>query len=78
MIQVLEKAYELGVTHFDTAEMYAGKNAAGEDRHNEVLVGKFLKKVGRDKVSSSKLHCVLQQTMTIKDLKESRVWYPCR
>ena len=48
--QVLEKAYELGITHFDTAEIYTGKNAAGEERHNEVLVGKFLKKVGRDKV----------------------------
>lgn len=50
-VKVLEKAYELGVTHFDSAEMYAGKNAAGEDRHNEVLLGKFLKKVGRDKVT---------------------------
>jgi aryl-alcohol dehydrogenase-like predicted oxidoreductase len=25
-LQVLEKAYELGVTHFDTAKIYAGKN----------------------------------------------------
>eukprot|EP00928_Gymnodinium_smaydae_P088277 TRINITY_DN72390_c0_g1_i1.p1 TRINITY_DN72390_c0_g1~~TRINITY_DN72390_c0_g1_i1.p1 ORF type:complete len:355 (-),score=85.48 TRINITY_DN72390_c0_g1_i1:181-1245(-) len=50
-IKVLEKAVELGVTHFDTAEIYAGKNAAGEDKHNEVLVGKFLEKVGRDKVT---------------------------
>jgi aryl-alcohol dehydrogenase-like predicted oxidoreductase len=51
-LQVLEKAYELGVTHFDTAEVYAGKNKLGEDRHNEALVGQFLKKVGRDKVTS--------------------------
>ena len=50
-LKVLEKAYELGVTHFDTAEIYAGKNKAGEDRHNEALVGQFLKKVGRDKVT---------------------------
>ena len=50
-VKVLEKSFEFGVTHFDTAEIYAGKNAAGEDRHNEVLVGQFLKKVGRDKVT---------------------------
>jgi len=50
-IKVLEKALELGVTHFDTAEIYVGKNAAGEESHNEVLVGKFLNKVGRDKVT---------------------------
>ena len=41
----------LGVPYFDTAEIYAGKNKAGEDRHNEALVGHFLKKVGRDKVT---------------------------
>ena len=29
----------LGVPYFDTAEIYAGKNKAGEDRHNEALVG---------------------------------------
>lgn len=50
-VAVLEKAYSLGVTHFDTAEIYAGKNAAGEDKHNEALVGQFLKKVGRDNVT---------------------------
>jgi len=50
-IKVLKKAFELGVTHFDSAEAYSGKNAAGEDRHNEVLLGKFLKEVGRNKVT---------------------------
>mmetsp|Transcript_90186 Transcript_90186/g.263736 ORF Transcript_90186/g.263736 Transcript_90186/m.263736 type:complete len:396 (-) Transcript_90186:104-1291(-) len=50
-VKLLEKAFELGVTHFDSAEIYAGKNAAGEDRHNETLVGAFLKKVGRDQVT---------------------------
>eukprot|EP00286_Rhodomonas_abbreviata_P009127 CAMPEP_0181320240 /NCGR_PEP_ID=MMETSP1101-20121128/18011_1 /TAXON_ID=46948 /ORGANISM="Rhodomonas abbreviata, Strain Caron Lab Isolate" /LENGTH=347 /DNA_ID=CAMNT_0023427917 /DNA_START=134 /DNA_END=1177 /DNA_ORIENTATION=- len=50
-VKVLEKAYELGVTHFDSAEMYAGKKKSGEDLHNETVLGTFLKKVGRDKVT---------------------------
>jgi len=50
-VAILEHAFALGVTHFDTAEVYTGKNAAGEDKHNEALVGAFLKKVGRDKVT---------------------------
>mmetsp|Transcript_36901 Transcript_36901/g.80953 ORF Transcript_36901/g.80953 Transcript_36901/m.80953 type:complete len:352 (-) Transcript_36901:132-1187(-) len=50
-VAVLEAAFKLGVTHFDSAEMYVGKNAAGEERYNEALVGAFLKKVGRDKVT---------------------------
>lgn len=40
---VLRKAFDLGVRHFDTAEVYAGKNAAGEPVHNEQVVGAWLK-----------------------------------
>jgi aryl-alcohol dehydrogenase-like predicted oxidoreductase len=41
-VKVIRKAFDLGVTFFDTADMYG----VG---HNEVLVGQALKKV-RDKV----------------------------
>jgi aryl-alcohol dehydrogenase-like predicted oxidoreductase len=50
-LAVLQKALELGVTHFDTAEAYSGKDAAGNDKHNEELLGKFIAKVGREKVT---------------------------
>jgi len=50
-VAVLEKALELGVTHFDTAEMYRGQDAEGNDKINEELVGKFAAKVGRDKIT---------------------------
>ena len=41
--QILNTAFANGIRHFDTAEVYAGKNAAGEDKHNEVCVGAWLK-----------------------------------
>jgi aryl-alcohol dehydrogenase-like predicted oxidoreductase len=39
----LRKAYELGINHFDTADVYG-------DGHSERLVGKFLKEVPREKI----------------------------
>jgi aryl-alcohol dehydrogenase-like predicted oxidoreductase len=42
--KVLEAAYECGVRHFDTAEIYAGKDSEGNPKHNEVAVGMFVKK----------------------------------
>jgi len=39
----LKKAFELGINHFDSADVYG-------DGHSEVLVGQFLKTVPRDKV----------------------------
>jgi len=50
-VAVLERALELGVTHFDTAEAYRGKDAEGNDKINEELVGMFADKVGRDKIT---------------------------
>lgn len=50
-IALMERAFELGVTHFDTAERYAGKDAEGNIKHNEEVVGKFAAKVGREKVT---------------------------
>jgi aryl-alcohol dehydrogenase-like predicted oxidoreductase len=50
-MEVLQKAFELGVTHFDTAEMYQGKDAEGNHKYNEEIVGKFAAQVGRDKVT---------------------------
>ena len=38
---VLEKAFEAGYTHFDTADMY-GKG------HNEELIGKFISRIGKN------------------------------
>lgn len=50
-LAILERAVELGVTHFDTAEMYRGQDAAGNTKVNEEVVGKFLAKVGKDKIT---------------------------
>lgn len=50
-LEVLQKAFDLGVTHFDSAEMYAGQDKAGNPKHNEELLGKFISKVGRDKIT---------------------------
>lgn len=50
-VAVLEKAYEGGVTHFDSAEVYAGKDASDNPKHTDEFVGKFLKKIARDKVT---------------------------
>lgn len=50
-LEVLQKAFDMGVTHFDSAEIYAGQDKAGNPKHNEELLGKFIKKVGRDKIS---------------------------
>ena len=40
----------LGVTHFDTAELYHTKMEDGSIKWNEELVGKFLAKLGPAKV----------------------------
>lgn len=48
---VMEKAYELGVTHFDSAEVYTAQDANGNTVTNEERVGKFAAKIGRDKVT---------------------------
>jgi len=50
---VLEKAFELGVTHFDSAEVYTGKDDDGNEVYNEERIGMFANKVGRDKVTVS-------------------------
>lgn len=39
-------AYELGVTHWDTAEIYQGKDAEGNTIFNETVVGKGIAAVG--------------------------------
>ena len=39
----LHRAFELGITHFDTADVYG-------DGHSERMLGKFLKDVPRDKI----------------------------
>lgn len=39
----LRRAHELGITHFDTADVYG-------DGHSEVLIGEFLREVPRDQL----------------------------
>ena len=46
---MIRKAYEMGYTFFDTAEVYTGINADGTTSYNEELVGEALRPV-RDKV----------------------------
>lgn len=48
-IGVIRRAYEMGYTFFDTAEVYVGINVDGSASNNEELVGEALKDV-RDKV----------------------------
>eukprot|EP00931_Biecheleriopsis_adriatica_P057401 TRINITY_DN34044_c0_g1_i1.p1 TRINITY_DN34044_c0_g1~~TRINITY_DN34044_c0_g1_i1.p1 ORF type:complete len:377 (+),score=88.70 TRINITY_DN34044_c0_g1_i1:130-1131(+) len=50
-VGIMEKAFEGGVTHFDSAEVYAGKDADNNPKTTDEFVGKFLKKVGREKVT---------------------------
>lgn len=78
---VLEKAFDLGVTHFDTAEAYQGKDKAGNHKYNEEIVGKFANKVGRDKVtvatkywpSPEKAECSPEQVRTSLDASLKRL-----
>ncbi len=46
---MIRKAYDMGYTFFDTAEVYTGINADGTTSYNEELVGEALRSV-RDKV----------------------------
>lgn len=48
-VAVMQKAFDLGVTMFDTAEVYVQK-IGDKKYYNEELVGKFAAKVGRDKI----------------------------
>eukprot|EP00667_Euglena_gracilis_P014902 EG_transcript_15485 len=53
-IALLQQVYELGVRHFETAELYRSGNPfespTPETQFNEVVVGKFAQKVGRTNV----------------------------
>merc|ERR1719444_205820 len=48
-IAVMQRAFDLGVTHIETAEIYATK-VGDTTLYNEEVVGKFAAKVGRDKI----------------------------
>eukprot|EP00924_Labyrinthula_sp_SR-Ha-C_P002453 augustus_masked-scaffold_16-processed-gene-5.1-mRNA-1 protein AED:0.10 eAED:0.10 QI:0/0/0/1/1/1/2/0/713 len=41
-LKILQTAFNSGVRHFDTAQCYFRENLAGEIKHNEALLGKFL------------------------------------
>ena len=42
-LEVLKTAYKAGIRHFDTAQVYQGKDSNGVLKYNEELLGKFLK-----------------------------------
>lgn len=53
-IELLVQVYSSGVTHFDTAEMYrSGRplKPTPDTQYSEVILGKFLKRVGRENVT---------------------------
>eukprot|EP00747_Dinoflagellata_sp_TGD_P183240 gnl/TRDRNA2_/TRDRNA2_37982_c0_seq1.p1 gnl/TRDRNA2_/TRDRNA2_37982_c0~~gnl/TRDRNA2_/TRDRNA2_37982_c0_seq1.p1 ORF type:complete len:349 (+),score=74.01 gnl/TRDRNA2_/TRDRNA2_37982_c0_seq1:77-1123(+) len=50
-VAILQKAYDGGVTHFDSAEMYTGQDANGNPKSTDEYLGMFMKKVGRDKIT---------------------------
>jgi len=84
-LEVLQKAYDLGVTHFDTAEMYTGKDEDGNTLYNETLVGKFAAKVGKDKISVAtkyfptpdKAECTEEQVRSSLDASLKNLGYDC-
>lgn len=47
-IEVLRGAFDLGVRHFDTAQVYARKDKDGTMHYNEELIGKFLATLSED------------------------------
>eukprot|EP00746_Dinoflagellata_sp_MGD_P068587 gnl/MRDRNA2_/MRDRNA2_28207_c0_seq2.p1 gnl/MRDRNA2_/MRDRNA2_28207_c0~~gnl/MRDRNA2_/MRDRNA2_28207_c0_seq2.p1 ORF type:complete len:363 (-),score=85.85 gnl/MRDRNA2_/MRDRNA2_28207_c0_seq2:254-1342(-) len=50
-VGILEQAYAGGITHFDSAEVYQGKDSEGNPKNTDEFCGKFLKKVGRKNVT---------------------------
>lgn len=50
-VALLKKAYELGVTHYDSAELYTGKDDEGNTVYSEEMVGRFAAEVGKDNVT---------------------------
>lgn len=54
MIRLIRSAFEMGVTFFDTAECYVGKDGEGRTVYNESLVGKALKPFRSEVVLASK------------------------
>lgn len=51
-LEVLREAYDRGVRHFDTAQVYASKDKNGTTHYNEELVGKFLKSLSAEERES--------------------------
>jgi aryl-alcohol dehydrogenase-like predicted oxidoreductase len=84
-IEVLQKAYDLGVTHYDTAEYYFS-TVDGVTKYNEELIGKFLAKVGRDKVTVAtkyfpspgpKMECTVEEVRKSLDESLKRLGVDC-
>ena len=48
-VKMIQKAFDMGYTFFDTAECYTGENSDGSTSYNEELAGEALKDV-RNKV----------------------------
>jgi aryl-alcohol dehydrogenase-like predicted oxidoreductase len=84
-VAVMERAYELGVTHFDTAEAYQGDDPDGTKRYNEEVVGKFAAKVGKDKITiatkyfpgEDRAQCTPEQVRSALDGSLKRLGLDC-
>lgn len=84
-LQVLRRAFDLGVTHFDTAEAYQGKDADGNNKFNEEIVGKFAAHVGKDNITiatkyfpgGEKSECTPEQVRTSLDDSLKRLGIEC-
>eukprot|EP00746_Dinoflagellata_sp_MGD_P003998 gnl/MRDRNA2_/MRDRNA2_107740_c0_seq1.p1 gnl/MRDRNA2_/MRDRNA2_107740_c0~~gnl/MRDRNA2_/MRDRNA2_107740_c0_seq1.p1 ORF type:complete len:387 (+),score=82.33 gnl/MRDRNA2_/MRDRNA2_107740_c0_seq1:184-1344(+) len=49
-VQLMKHAFDEGVTHFDTAEVYTSKSEEGQTIYNETVVGKAIQVMGRENV----------------------------
>eukprot|EP00416_Gambierdiscus_australes_P037974 CAMPEP_0171094566 /NCGR_PEP_ID=MMETSP0766_2-20121228/41582_1 /TAXON_ID=439317 /ORGANISM="Gambierdiscus australes, Strain CAWD 149" /LENGTH=344 /DNA_ID=CAMNT_0011553235 /DNA_START=59 /DNA_END=1093 /DNA_ORIENTATION=+ len=84
-LEVLQKAFDLGVTHYDTAEVYAAKTEDGTRIYNEEVIGKFAAKVGKDKItiatkyfpSGDKATCTAEQVREALDASLKRLGIDC-
>jgi len=68
-LALLQRALDLGYTHFDTAEVYTGKRDHGSDKveYNEVILGEFLRSKPRESYTvATKFFPPLSDTLSVE------------
>eukprot|EP00416_Gambierdiscus_australes_P027132 CAMPEP_0171062664 /NCGR_PEP_ID=MMETSP0766_2-20121228/5174_1 /TAXON_ID=439317 /ORGANISM="Gambierdiscus australes, Strain CAWD 149" /LENGTH=346 /DNA_ID=CAMNT_0011518467 /DNA_START=58 /DNA_END=1098 /DNA_ORIENTATION=+ len=84
--EVLQRAFDLGVRHFDTAERYACKGEDGTRIYNESVVGKFAAKVGKENITiatkyfpapEEKAECKMEQVRESLEASLERLGLDC-